>query len=257
MIKYLIHCVSLFCILAIGPVYICATEPAKNIKHVNEKAVFSKGERLKFQISWQFVNAGYATVELKNIENIGNKKCFHVISEVSTFEVMDNVFKVRDIYESWFDLSKNISCKFVSKISEGNYKRNETILFDQAKHTYKILETKKSDKIPNSVQDVISALYYLRLQELVIGKPYSFDVHMGDTTWPVLATVLYKERISIPAGEFNCLVLMPRMRKMVDNRYVQGSLQVWLSDDENKMPVKIDCKIPLGSISMELVEFKK
>ena len=105
------------------------------------------------------------------------------------------------------------------------------------------------------VQDVISSLYFFRTLDLEVGKEYVFEAHSGKDTWPLKTKVLSKEKVKVPAGEFDCLVLQPFVREDAGIFKAKGKLKVWVTDDENKMPVKMKSKIPVGSISAELSEF--
>ncbi|MCB4791665.1 MAG: DUF3108 domain-containing protein [Elusimicrobia bacterium] len=223
-----------------------------------QKIPFNVGEKLKYEVGWEFVKAGYATLEIPGFDNLKGNKCYHITAKVETASMFNNVFKVSDVYESWIDCNKLFSSKFLTNISEGNYLRTETLVFDQKNHIYKILESKKTGKVPASVQDVISALYSIRNKDLGVGKSYQLDAHIGDTTWPLAVRVLYKEKITVPAGDFDCFVVMPRLRSQkAVSPNVQGTLLVWLTADTNKIPVKVSCKIPLGSITADLVEMKQ
>ncbi len=218
------------------------------------KAPFNVGERLRFQVSWGVARAGYATMEVAGVESIGGRQCYHIVSGVATAPVFDRIFRVRNTYESWLDCGELLSRKFVARFSEGSYKKVETLLFDRKKQVFSLLESGRTGKAPASIQDVVSALYNLRAKPLAVGKSYLLDAQMGSTSWPLVVSVLYKEKISVPAGDFDCFVVRPLHRKYAGNPDAQGTILVWLSADEKKIPVRIDCQLPLGSLSVDLLE---
>jgi len=158
---------------------------------------------------------------------------------------------VRDSNESWIDAQSLSSLKFVTNISEGNFQKTETLVFDQVNRTYEIVEKKQSGKTPAWVQDVLSSLYYLRTKKLSVGKSYKFDAQSGDKSWPLTARVSAKEKVLLAMGQFNCFVVEPQIREGAGIFQSNGELKVWLTADKKKMPVKMSSKIPIGSIVVE------
>ena len=66
-----------------------------------------------------------------------------------------------------------------------------------------------------------------------------------------------KETIEVSAGKFNCLILEPVLREDAGLFKAQGSLKVWVTDDERKMPVKMKVEVFIGSVSAELLEYQR
>ncbi|MCB4792363.1 MAG: DUF3108 domain-containing protein [Elusimicrobia bacterium] len=214
--------------------------------------VFKVGEQLEFNIRWKFIVVGYATMSVKNIEKVQGRNCYHIVTEARTAAFFDNFFKVRDVNESWIDTKSFCSLKFRQQLSEGKYKNKETLVFDQAKQKYSVLETKKTGDIPLWVQDVLSSLYYLRSQRLSEGNTFNIDANSGGKSWPLTVKVLRKEKVNVPAGSFECFVVEPNIREGAGVFQAKGSLNVWLTDDNKKTPVKMRSKIAIGSINADL-----
>lgn len=217
---------------------------------------FSVGEKLKFQVRWQFIVVGYATMNIENIVSVFNRKAYHIVVKASTAAFFDNIYKVRNTNESWIDEESLCSLKFFSSNLEGRFYKNETITFNQENSTCLIEEKKKTCQTPPFVQDVLSSLYYLRTMDIEVGKTYSIDAHSGDLSWPLKVTVLKKEKVKVPAGEFETFVVEPSIREGAGIFQAKGKLTVWLTADKYKMPVMMSSKISVGSIVAELIGYE-
>jgi hypothetical protein len=218
--------------------------------------VFDLGEKLTFAVRWKFITVGYATMEVRDIENISGRQAYHIVTAARSAPFFDNFYKVRDVNESWMDVESLCSLKFCSRISENSTKRDETILLDHEKQQFQIVESGKTGEIPRWVQDVLSSLYYLRNKELVIGKEISIDAHSGDKSWPLQVKVLRRETVEVPAGKFVCYVVEPAIRKGAGIFDARGTLQVWLTADDKKVPVMMRSKIAVGSIDALLTKMQ-
>ena len=98
-------------------------------------------------------------------------------------------------------------------------------------------------------------MYYIRTQELIPGQDVFIDNHTSKKNFPLKLKVLKKERVKVPAGEFDCVVVEPVMRAEGIFK-AKGRIWVWLTDDQYKMPVLMKTEVFfLGSISAQLKEF--
>jgi hypothetical protein len=219
-------------------------------KESNE--AFAVGEKIVFGVRWQFLHVGTATMEVDRIDEFEGRKCYHIVTKAESAQFFDSIFKVRDTNESWMDTQSLCSLKFVSNISEGGFKKTETIVFDQSKNTFQIVEKNQSGTIPSWVQDVLSALYYLRTKKISAGKSYKIDAQSGDKSWPLNVKVPGKEKIQLPMGQFTCFVVEPTIREGAGIFQSNGELKVWLTADKKKIPVKMSSKIPVGAIVAEV-----
>jgi hypothetical protein len=109
--------------------------------------------------------------------------------------------------------------------------------------------------VPPFVQDVLSALYYVRTLNLVVGKSIFIDNHAEKKIYPLEVKVYKKEKVEVPAGKFNCWKVEPFLKSTGIFRQ-EGRLIVWLTDDSRKLPVLMKSKVTIGSISVRLQEIK-
>lgn len=216
-------------------------------------AAWWPGEKLNYNVKWQFITVGYAILEVRPPEEMNGRKAYHIYSEAKSAPFFDNFYKVRNTNETWIDTESLCSLKFVTNINEGKAVKTETLNLDQENKTFLMVESKKTGPIPLWVQDVLSSLYYLRTKELVVGQVYSFQAHSGDLTWPLNAKVVKREKVKVPAGEYDCFVVEPTICDGAGIFRAKGKLWVWFTADNRKTPVKMSSKIPIGSIEAVLV----
>jgi len=225
-------------------------------KQETTSGAYVVGEDLQFIVAWKFITVGYAHMGVESIQEIGGRKAYHIATSAKSSSFFDNFYRVRDANESWIDTESLCTLKYMSLNDENNNKKNETILFDQVKHTFDILESSKTGTIPAYVQDVLSALYYVRTKELVVGHDVIVDAHSGDLSWPLKVKVLKREKVSVPAGEFDCLLVEPALREDAGIFQQKGKLLVWLTADAKKIPVLMRSQIVVGSVEARLTGIK-
>jgi len=213
---------------------------------------FDPGESLQFEVAWQFIVVGYAHMDVAGIVDMKGRKAYHIYTAAKSSSFFDTFYRVRDTNESWIDKESFCSLKYSSRNDEDNRKKDETIDFDQVNHTFTIIESSKTGRIPDWVNDVLSALYYVRTQELVVGKDIEVDAHSGDLSWPLVVKVHRREKVTVPAGEFDCFVVEPVLRIGAGIFQAKGRLLVWLTADDKKIPVLMSSKIVVGSVQARL-----
>ena len=125
---------------------------------------YDVGEWFKFRIHYGFINAGFATLEIK--EGLKeNKKVFHAIGKGYTAGMSRFFFKVDDNYESYFDKVTNKPYQFVRKIDEGGYSKNQEGFFNQDDNKVVVKnyknKTEKTISVTENVQDIVSTFYFL------------------------------------------------------------------------------------------------
>ena len=223
---------------------------------------FDAGEWFKFRIHYGFVTAGYATLEVKEATR-NNKKIFHAIGKGYTTGVSKFFFKVEDNYESYFDKATGKPYQFVRKIDEGGYTKNQEGFFNQDKNTILVKDykhkTENTFSTPENVQDIISTFYYLRnhpnIDKLKVGESIAIDMFFDDETTKFKLKFIGREDIDSKFGTISTMMFRP----LVQSGRVfkeEESLTVWISDDENKLPIRIKAELAVGSIKADLESFK-
>ena len=234
----------------------------KNLRKETQSSAFKPGEWLKFRVHYGFLNASYATLHLKN-DMVDSIPVYHVVGRGKTTGFASIFFKVDDTYESYFDKEDGKPYRFVRKLYEGGYTKDEEINFDHNKDVA-VLNDKKNDKklnftLQDSVQDLISAFYYLRnnyeFEDLVLGEALELKVlYDDDGIYRFKLKYLGKEILKTKFGKVECLKFQP----LVQSGRVfkeEESLALWVSNDMNKIPIRIKAELVVGAISADLDGF--
>lgn len=233
-----------------------AVDPAlEGFRLVNlfpERVPFGEGEMLTFSIQYGLIYAGDATLEIGNIATLDSARAYHITSQARTNGTFDIVFKVRDRIDSFMDYDNLYSLRFEKHLREGKFKRDEKVVFDQ-RNRVAIYDDKRVPIAP-STQDFLSALYYARTLPLDVGIAIAMANHTGGKNYPIYVKVLRRQRIKVPAGEFDCLVVEPVLQTTSIFEH-KGRLTIWLTDDTVKMPVLLRSKVIVGAFEAVLKQY--
>ncbi|GAA0535339.1 DUF3108 domain-containing protein [Chitinophaga japonensis] len=220
---------------------------------------FQPGEQITlkvfYRLSGVYVGAGEATFNCL-LEKLGGKDVYHLVGEGKTYRAYDWFFKVRDRYESYVDTATLKPLKFIRNVSEGGYKIYNNVTFNQAQNT--ATSTNGTFKVPDCVQDVISAVYYARNIDFNKYKPNDkihFDMFLDDEVYNIYIRYMGKEEVNTKFGKFRAIRFKPLLIK---GTMFQGGEQmdVWVSDDANKVPLRIQSAISVGSIVVDMIGYK-
>ncbi len=227
-----------------------------------EKDSYSIGEFFKLRIHYGLINAGYATLEVKDAE-LNGKKMHHVIGKGYTSGMTKMMFKVVDNYESYFNKETNKPYVFVRNINEGGYTKNQQGYFNQNNHTVLVKDfknkTEKTYNVPENVQDIVSSFYYLRnhpkIEKLVVGESITIDMFFDEETTKFKLKFIGRENINSKFGEITCMVFKPLVQAGRVFKE-EESLTVWISDDKNKIPIRVKASLAVGSIKADIDQYK-
>jgi len=230
------------------------------LRPASRAQAYQDGEFLKFRIHYFFVNAGYATLKLEE-ENWNGKKVYHAIGEGKSSSFSSIVMKVNDLYESYFD-EQNRPLRFIRKIEEGNYKKDVEYIFNHDNHTLQVIDKLRNEvkmfKVPADIQDLVSVYYAMRnvdTSQLKAGDFVEQNIFFDEEVHPFRMKILGREYIKTKWGYTRTLVLRPYV--VADRVFrEEESLTVWVTDDENKIPVLIEAKLLVGSIKATLTKYK-
>ncbi|MEP7317780.1 MAG: DUF3108 domain-containing protein [Panacibacter sp.] len=220
---------------------------------------FSNGEQITFNIFYSvagiYVNAGTANFSL-SLDRINNKPCYHVVGDGKSNSSYDWIFKVRDRYETYFDTGNMQPLKFIRNVDEGGYKKTENITFNQQTNT--AITTAGVFKVPNCVQDVLSSIYYARnidFSKYSPGDKIPFDMFLDNEVYNLYLRYMGKETVKTKYGKFNAIKFKPLL---VKGTIFQGGekMTVWVSDDANHIPLRIESPIVVGTIKIDMMQYK-
>jgi hypothetical protein len=228
----------------------------------SNKLAFKDGEWLRFKMSYSnFLNAGFSTIEVKEF-TYKKKEAFHIIGKGKSTGLVGLFFKVRDNYQSCMYKKTLKPFLFIRKINEGGYTKDKEIEFNHESKeaivkNYKH-NTVKKYPISSDIQDMLSSLYYLRnkkLNNLKIGDEIKLKLFFDQEINNFKLRFLGKEIIKTKFGKIRTLKFRPIVQA---GRIFKAkeSVTIWVTDDENKIPIKIKASLAVGSLRADLVSFK-
>ena len=223
-----------------------------------ENHSFGVGEHFIFDIDYAFITAGQTEMKIDTVINFRGHNCYRLSSKVRSNKTFDVFFKVRDQVETYIDVKGIYSRRYFKKLQEGKYRDTKEVFIEQEQGSAFILDEgkyKKSVKIPPCSQDILSALFFVRTLDIKIGDTLNIPLHDVDKSYPLKISVNRREKIKVPAGEFDCLVVQPFLESEGMFRS-KGKIEVWLTDDERKIPALMRTYIAIiGHIDAKLKKY--
>ena len=210
---------------------------------------FAPGEVLTYNVHFGSLKVGTGTMEVRGIENVRGRPAYHTI-----FRAQGGVplFKVDDRFESWFSTDDLSSLRFYKDQDEGWKERTRRYdIFPERATFDDVLDKEPEQKSVSNPLDDGSFLYFIRTVPLVVGQTYQFDRYYRPDRNPVTIKVLRKERVTVPAGTFDAIVVQPIIKtKGIFSE--GGHAEVWLSDDDRRVVLQMKSKLSFGSLNLYL-----
>jgi hypothetical protein len=217
--------------------------------------VYQAGEYLEYQVHFGKMSAGRGALAIKEMQSINGRDSYLLVSRLWTNDFFSSFYQVDDVMESYFDKQGLFPWRYERKIREGKFKAFRKAVFDPLNN--RAFEGKDTIAAPAYSQDVLSIIYYVRTLDLKVGQKIDLDSYVDKKVYPLRLTVEKQERIKVPAGKFDCLLLVPSKRPG-STAEPKGEMWIWLSTDQRRLPVRVKSRAPMGSVNMELekIEFR-
>jgi hypothetical protein len=217
-------------------------------------------ETFTLDVSWGFLSVGEATMSVNKIVMFNGRPAYHLITEARSNSFCDTFYAVRDLNESWLDARTLTSLGYSKKLREGNFVRDEWVLYDRDASTFVARRTNKDGSftvrtgtIPAQVQDILSSVYFVRAHELPDGGQVIVDVNTPDN-WPLAVKVMKRETVKLADGKIPAVLVEPAMRR--EGLFIQKgkNLRLWLSDDALRRPLMMKVEVFFGHVTAVLHE---
>jgi hypothetical protein len=228
---------------------------------------FSRGETLHFKMTYGIFTVGKGSAFIHpNYFRLNDRDCFKVDVYGKTVGMVDWVADVDDQWGAYIDTAALVPHMFYRKIREGRYRKDEQTHFD---HENKKISVKVADKktgkfkepkvydAPSHVRDMIGGFLYLRIMDfskLKLNDTILVKGFFEDEFYKMPIVYKGKKTIRTKIGRIRTVVFQPVMPK---NKLFDGenSITAYFSDDKNRIPVKIDAEMFIGSAGVELTDY--
>lgn len=218
-----------------------------------ENQAFQVGEHLVFDVAYGIINAGKATMSIPDTQTVSGRPCYHILTTAASNKFFSTFHKVRDRAETFIDIDGIFPWRFEKHIREGRYKADRSATFDQ-RNNLAIYRNDTTIVVPY-VQGVLSSFYYIRTVPLEVGAAFDIDNFGDGKLYPLRILVHKRERVKVPAGTFDCIVVEPVLRSEGIFKST-GKITIWLTDDERRIPVLMKTKVLIGSIDAKLKSYR-
>lgn len=212
---------------------------------------FGVGERLDYEVRLSGIRVGGGFMEVSKTDSIRGREAWH-----TSFGIKGGLafYRVNDRYESWFDTHSLASLRYHQRIDEGSYERESNFEIYPDRKVF--VDAKGVEQpTPEDPLDDGSFLYFLRTIPLEVGKEYTFERYFRLDRNPVRIKVLRRERVSVPAGTFDAVVVQPIIKtKGIFSE--NGRAEVWLSDDEHRIMLQMKSRFSRFSLNLFLKSFR-
>ncbi len=232
-------------------------EPKPNAHRTQSNSAFTYGEELVYRVHYGFITAAKIKLKVGNeAVKVHDRPTYHLIADGRTLSTFDWLFKVRDRFESYMDMEYMAPLKYIKSVKEDAYSDVDLVFFDH--DTKRIKGKKKNMDCPVYVQDVIGAIYYARTIDYKLatkGQVFPIDVYLDQQIYNLEFKYLGKETIKSDIGKVKCIKIKP---KAVADRVFKDdqSITLWVSDDENKIPIRIEAALAVGSLKVDLTNYQ-
>jgi hypothetical protein len=253
--------VLLLLILAAIPGY----SQKKNCTAVNKE--FLPGESITYEIfyNWGFiwVSSGEATFKVER-EKFAGSPCWKFSGTGKTYPKYDWFYKVRDTYAAWVDSTSLLPYRYLRDSKEGSHNLYNDNYFNYNRsavtsYTKENDSPIRTDTIPirNCAYDVTTMIYYARtldFSKCKIGDKVPIYLYLDSKFYNQDITYLGKDVLETDLGKFNCVKFSPRL--IEGTIFKEGDdMIVWVTDDANRIPLKVETPIVVGSIQAILKSY--
>jgi len=224
---------------------------------------YKAGEKIKYSIQYGFITGGNAVLDLQS-ETYNGKEVWHSKITAKTTGIVDAIYKVLDIYESYIDPFTELPVKSIRNIHESRYRRYNVVLFDHTTRADSSILTSDLTGVhiaPPKIHDILSCFYYFRdrilpdTSKLKVGEMTTIQTWFTDQLYPIRLKYIGIDDVKTRVGKIRCYKFNPvtetgRLFK------TEEDVSFWFSADKNFLPVKIRFNIFVGAFNVEVLSYE-
>jgi hypothetical protein len=218
---------------------------------------FGPDERLTFVLKWAFIPAGEAVLEVLPREHMAGRNAYHFALTARSNAFVDAFYMVRDRIDAWADAGLNHSLLYRKRQHEGSTRRDITVSFDWEQMTAQYVSqghAKAPIPVTAGTFDPLSIFFWSRTIDLAVRDRIQRPVTDGRKQVLGIAHVIRKETVTVPAGTFETFLIEPDLSHVggVFEKSPDAKIQLWVSADRRRLPVKLKSKVVVGNFTGEL-----
>ena len=246
---------TVFNYLVLGIVLLSFKAHNFSYRKINNTA-FKAGETIEFRVHYGLVTAGFGTIRvLPFTEKISGRDVYQIIGKGKSATSFDWFFKVRDEYNSYVDIEALAPIKYSKVQHEGSFNDNDLAIFD---HEKKIANsTKGLISMPEYTQDIISLIYYARsldVRNAALGASFPITFYLDKSITTISLKIIGREILKTELGYFKAIKIRPQV--IADRVFKdQDAMTLWVSDDANLLPLRIQADLAVGSIKADITKY--
>jgi len=214
-------------------------------------------EEMEYILRFGFIKGGKATLTAQK-DKLNKKATIHYHMRGRTTGLVDKIYEVNDVYESWVDTGTYLPVRSVRTVREQKYRFYDEVIYDHVNDSVFSLKTGRK-KVPDHVNDLVSVFFYIRqnkyFEALLAGKKFQIPVYHGDELFLMYLEYLGIETIDTKIGRKECYVVSP---KVPTGKLLKGSdgLRIYITKDKNRLPIYAEFDLMLGTLKCELESYK-
>jgi hypothetical protein len=243
---------SVLVLIALASALPASAQTAQGIR----SAPFYPGETMEYAVEYGVVPAGTLEIGIDKLDTLNGRPAYHIVFRAASNRAISYIYDINSVEQSWFDAGEFYSLRYKRESTENDETRVKEYVYDQGRQVRIEPDGEVSPTSPRAV-DQVAMFYYLRLLPLETGSKYVLRNQGDPNDNPLTITVLKRERVRVPAGTYDAFVL--DLDVTTDSGLFKkgGENRIWVTADARHVPVKISCKVGLGSFEAELVDYAR
>jgi len=223
------------------------------------RPAYGHGEELHYVMSYGIITGGRGVLSVRDTV-LNGRKVQHMVGSAHTVGLADAVYKIRDKYESFVDVKTDLPVKSIRNIREGRYRYYNEVLFEHGPDSTKIISQRSGEKyVAPNIYDIVSAFYIARKNHfndsMVKGQIIEFMTYFGDKQYPLRIRYRGIETINTKFGKLECYKFSP-VTEVGRSFKTEDDMHVWITRDQNRIPVRIKFNLVVGSFTCDLEQFR-
>ncbi len=226
-----------------------APQAAQRIESPYAPVPFGPGETATYQVKFGFLSVGEGRMSVAGVERVRGNQAYRI-----DWTIQGGIpgARVNDRWQSWLDVSDLYSHRYHTDLNEVRYKAVRHWEFFPDEMTWLREDSGETGELASATPlDDVAFVYYVRTLPLEVGDVYTLPFYFRESGNPVVVRVLRKDRVEVPAGTFNTIVVQPiiRTRGLFSEG---GQAELHFTDDHRRILVSLRSKVSFGSLSLHL-----